>query len=250
MRISFANDLHAEFGEILLHNTENSDVLILAGDIIPYKYLHIISNMLEIASEQWKDIIIILGNHDHYRGNFLKTAKKYKDFVAEFKNIHVLNNEYLDIANTRFIGATLWTNYFNNNPLIKELARTRMNDYKYITHIGYRKFTPDDALKEFYKSYDYIRNNINHDNVVLITHQAPSLQSIPDRYKNDNLSGAYASDLDNLFWDNPQIKIAIHGHIHANLDYIINQTRILCNPRGYKELEPIEKSFKLKTIEI
>jgi len=250
MKISFASDLHSEFADIVLKNNDNSDVLILAGDIVPYKYLHVISDMLEVASTQWKDIIIVLGNHDHYRGNFLKTYDKYKNFVSEFNNVHVLNNNYLDIDDTRFIGATLWTNYFNNNPIIKEIARTGMNDYKYITHSGYRKFTPEDALKEFYKSYDYIRSKLDHNKIVLVTHQAPSLQSIPEMYKMDDLSGAYASDLDNLFWENPQIKIAIHGHVHTIFDYMINQTRILCNPRGYKDMEKIADNFKLKTVAI
>lgn len=250
MKISFASDCHAEFGDLVLHNTDNSDVLILAGDIVPYKYLHLIYNMLEIASEEWKDIIIVLGNHDSYRGNLLKTADKYKDFVAEFHNIHVLNNRYIDIDDTRFIGTTLWTDYFRYNPIIMEKARNCMNDHKYITYTGYRKFLPSDALIEFRKAYDYIRNNLNHDKIVLTTHHAPSLRSIPERYKDDDLSGAYASDLEGLFFNNPQIKIAIHGHIHERLDYMVNETRILCNPRGYVDMEKIAKTFKLKTIVI
>jgi Icc-related predicted phosphoesterase len=250
MKISYTSDIHIEFGDLVLHNEDNSDVLIFAGDIIPYKNLYVTEQLLETCSKEWKDVIIVLGNHDHYRGNFLKSANKYKEFVSQFINVHVLDKQYLEIGDTRFVGATLWTSYFRSNPMIMEKARTGMNDHKYITHAGYRKFTPKDALNEFYSSYDFIRNNINHDKVVLITHHAPSLQSIPEEYKSDDLSGAYASDLDNLFWDYPQIKIAIHGHIHTKLDYKINQTRILCNPRGYVNMEKIANNFKLETVEV
>jgi len=33
MKISLASDIHLEFGDILLKNEENADVLILSGDI-------------------------------------------------------------------------------------------------------------------------------------------------------------------------------------------------------------------------
>lgn len=250
MKISYCSDLHLEFNSIVLDNTDNSDILVLAGDILPYSFLEKFFDFFQNISNQWSDVIIVLGNHDHYKGNFLKTLNKYKNFVSELNNITILNNEYLEIQDVRFIGATLWTNYFNNNPIIKEQARLYMNDYKYIYHNGYRRFNPEDALKEFYKSYDYIRSKLDHNKIVLITHQAPSLQSIPEMYKMDDLSGAYASDLDHLFFENPQIKIAIHGHVHTKFNYKINQTNILCNPRGYSPSEKISKSFKLDVIDI
>lgn len=64
------------------------------------------------------------------------------------------------------------------------------------------------------------------------THHAPSPRSLPHNYGQGILSAAYASNLD-LLVANPQVKLWIHGHIHAQHDYYIGNTRVVCNPRGY-----------------
>jgi hypothetical protein len=43
----------------------------------------------------------------------------------------------------------------------------------------------------------------------------------------------YVSDLDDLIFDNPQIKYWSHGHTHESVDYMIGDCRVVCNPRGY-----------------
>jgi hypothetical protein len=58
----------------------------------------------------------------------------------------------------------------------------------------------------------------------------PSKLSVADRFKNDLLSACFASELDHLFG---MMDIWVHGHTHDNFDYIINGTRVICNPRGY-----------------
>ena len=40
MKIAVCSDLHLEFGDIDLKNTENADVLILSGDITIADYMH------------------------------------------------------------------------------------------------------------------------------------------------------------------------------------------------------------------
>jgi len=41
------------------------------------------------------------------------------------------------------------------------------------------------------------------------------------------------SDLDNFILENSQIKYWSHGHTHVNLDYMVGDCRVVCNPRGY-----------------
>ena len=48
------------------------------------------------------------------------------------------------------------------------------------------------------------------------------------------MNGAYHSDLSDIMLDNPQIKLWTHGHTHHPFDYVIGETRIVCNPRGYE----------------
>jgi len=65
---------------------------------------------------------------------------------------------------------------------------------------------------------------------VVITHMAPSARSIPDHYKDELLSAAYASHLDELAQG---ADLWIHGHIHDSVDYSIGNCRVISNPLGY-----------------
>ena len=59
--------------------------------------------------------------------------------------------------------------------------------------------------------------------------------STHEQYKSQYLmNGAYSSDLSEFILDHPQIKLWTHGHTHHPFDYVIGETRIVCNPRGYE----------------
>ena len=64
-----------------------------------------------------------------------------------------------------------------------------------------------------------------------MTHHASSKVSAAARWKNDPLTACYASDLEWLLSEN--ISLSVHGHMHDSSDYILNGTRVVCNPRGY-----------------
>jgi Icc-related predicted phosphoesterase len=62
---------------------------------------------------------------------------------------------------------------------------------------------------------------------------APSFLSIHEKHKNNmNINGSYASDLSDLILDTKP-SLWFHGHMHTSFDYMVGDTRILCNPRGY-----------------
>jgi hypothetical protein len=48
------------------------------------------------------------------------------------------------------------------------------------------------------------------------------------------MNGGYHSDLSEFILDHPQIKLWTHGHTHVPFDYMIGETRVVCNPRGYE----------------
>jgi hypothetical protein len=50
--------------------------------------------------------------------------------------------------------------------------------------------------------------------------------------------------------DRPQIKLWTHGHTHELFDYMIGDTRVVCNPRGYINYEELADTFLLKYIEV
>ena len=70
--------------------------------------------------------------------------------------------------------------------------------------------------------------------------------SVKPRYEHDyHMNGAYRSNLEDFIVARPQIKLWIHGHTHHEFDYMVGDTRVVCNPRGYvgyerdsQEIEP------------
>jgi hypothetical protein len=57
------------------------------------------------------------------------------------------------------------------------------------------------------------------------------------------MNGGYRSNLEDLIFDHPQIKVWCHGHMHDACDYMIGSTRVLTNPRGYKGYEQSAETF-------
>ncbi len=78
---------------------------------------------------------------------------------------------------------------------------------------------------------------------VVVTHHAPSPQSLGKPPPFDAEAAAYASDLSDLLgWAG----LWVHGHIHKRLDYgVANNrgglTRVLANPRGYAGIESVDE---------
>jgi Icc-related predicted phosphoesterase len=68
--------------------------------------------------------------------------------------------------------------------------------------------------------------------IVVLTHHAPSPRSIPPKWLGDPLNCAFASDLEALVAESGA-RLWVHGHIHGQSDYLIGETRVIANPRGY-----------------
>ncbi len=237
MKIRLASDIHTEFFdlheikkaalEILpVLNEDKETVLILAGDI---GSMHKPANLAEFMDEvapRFKWVYYIPGNHEYYGGNLNSTPDVINILIKPHKNITfstMCSEEKIHMA-------TLWTDYDNGNPLSMDEAYRRMNDYRYI-NVGKRTARPIDMMHIHRSTVGHLEQFVNKGDIV-ITHHMPSFQSVPEEYKLERVNGAYASDLETLILDRkPQIWM--HGHTHDACDYMIGETRILCNPRGY-----------------
>lgn len=265
MRIKVVSDLHLEFGPIVLPNNTGADVLILSGDItvaddmktfISSRYY----DFFKQVSNDYKHVIYVLGNHEHYHGDFRTSCATISSRLWEFENINILDCDSVDIGNVRFIGGTLWTDFNNADPMSMHAAKTMMNDYNGVKNSNHEvsfkvpvyedgkivgqkfkkevaKFTPQDSVDYHRKMLKYVdlRRQDNPDNldIVVIGHHAPSYSSISECYTGSALNPAYASNLADFILDRPDIKLWTHGHVHSCHDYMIGNCRVLCNPRGY-----------------
>jgi predicted phosphodiesterase len=250
MRVNLISDLHLEFSTDL--TLPGGDVLIVAGDMCEAK------NLKQDKFQDWvfdnfdkyREVIYVLGNHEHYGLQLQKTKVLVEDFMPD--NVRVLENETHIIDDVMFVGGTLWTDMNKGDPMTALRCREYMTDYKHITMYNsvknaYHKLTPEHTTVMHRATRDYIiaEAKANPDRkIVMVTHMLPSMLAISEQYKHDYaLNGAFASDLDYIFLENPNIKFAVFGHTHDFKDFTIGETRLLCNPRGYTGYEQRSMEF-------
>ena len=284
MKIAICSDLHLEFGTISLENTENADVLILSGDICVVKDLMNKDNndildrfgrseawhtFFQECSDRFPHVLYVMGNHEHYHGDFLNTIGDLRSRLNYLRNLHILDKEQIAIRDTIFIGGTLWTDMNNQDPITLLHMKGMMNDFRCVKngnrvtifkdedgkfHKRESRFTPEDAVEDHKEMLSYIRMMVEgkwDQKFVVVGHHAPSKMSTHPRYqKEEIMNGGYSTELSEFIMDHPQIKLWTHGHTHEDFDYMIGSTRIVCNPRGYDGHENRADEFKLKFVEI
>jgi Icc-related predicted phosphoesterase len=279
MRLAVCSDLHLEFSDIELKNTENADVLILSGDIcvahslhdhpidkpIPedamkpgrnqsaaYKY----RGFFERVNAEFPKTILVAGNHEFYHGRFPDAYDWLYEEMKRYDNIHFLDKDDITIDDVTFVGGTLWTDMNKADPTTMQLIEGMMNDFRVIRNstFNYRRFAPGDAVNDHRNTLKYIKQIVDSDptkKYVVVGHHAPCALSIAETYKNEfYMNGGYYSDLSEFILDRPQIALWTHGHMHNPSDYMMGETRIVCNPRGYKGHDPAADLFELKFLEI
>lgn len=299
MRIAVTSDVHLEFGPIILENKNNIDVLVLSGDICvasdlkgapdPYgiidnaKYQRM-QEFFEACSNNFPNVVYLMGNHEHYHGDFNTSADILRKFLAPYKNIHFLEKQSVDIDGVTFVGGTLWTDFDNGDVGTMRYIERRMNDFQIVKHSGrkvsfkeyeyatkedgtkdYTKvvrttfrerdahFSPSDAYEDHKQMLEFIKSSVadHTKKYVVCTHHAPSKMSTHPRYAHEvQMNWGYSSHQDEFILNNPQIKLWTHGHTHEDFDYMLGSTRIFCNPRGYDGYESRADRFELKFVDI
>lgn len=259
LKIQYASDLHLEFGgrkgELLLARTD-ADVLILAGDISTG-----VQGILwagELARERDVPVIYVPGNHEFY-GRVHEYALKEMRDAAEEHGVHLLDCDELILDGVRFLGATLWTDYKAAPEIRQGLAMQEcedmMNDHRRIrTRAGnrYRKFLPKDAAGLHIRAREWLTENLAEPyqgTTVVITHHGPAPECQCPEYPVDALSGAYWSDLTDLF-DPQAVQLWIYGHTHGNVDTRVNGVRLSSNQPGYPGETPSGKYDPDKVVQL
>ena len=299
MKIALASDVHLEFGQLEIENTEGADVLILSGDICVAEDLDecdgpnilgmsnkssVFHTFFQKCSQEFKQVIYIAGNHEHYHGDYAKSIPRIRANLAYLKNLHFLDKEFITFDDVTFIGGTLWTDMNKEDPSTLYSIKGYMNDFqivknsdrgvnfkapiygtkkdgstdytkvvRYEFNMRVAKFSPEDSVVDHKAMLAFIDETIagSQEKFVVVGHHSPSKLSTKPQYENDVMvNGAYSSDLSEFILDHPQIKMWTHGHTHHEFDYMIGETRIVCNPRGYIGHEYVADNFKLKYMEI
>jgi Icc-related predicted phosphoesterase len=245
MKIRYISDLHLDFDKNNFWYPSECEgdldtTLIIAGDLWSgLKHIKQIGDdgmsWLGRVSKKFKYVVYVLGNHDLYNERLDTAADKCIQLHKEqgLDNVFLLENSVITLDGVKFAGGTLWTDYGRRDSISMMEAVNYMNDYR-LTRVGneYRKMKPIDCLKIF----DATKKTIFSSGAdVVVTHMAPSYQSVNDKYRNtrDELSNTwYYSELSAYILDSG-VKLWCHGHMHDVVEYKIGETSVVCNPRGY-----------------
>lgn len=249
MNIHYMSDLHLEFSSLTENPKPSSkdSILVLAGDIFTSRCKY--GKMQDIFNMDFEKILMIAGNHEFYDGNIQNEVLDIKQLIEELgydKKIIYLDNEVFEQNDVVFIGSTLWSDFDWGKPTVMEEARMYMNDYSIINN-GSNVLNPEDILEKFNDNVRFLKNQLERvdkeKKVVVITHNPPTYRCVEQKFKGDSLNGAFVSDLHDVL-KSYKIDYWICGHVHSSHDFILHETNIVCNPRGYATHE-INENFDI-----
>jgi predicted phosphodiesterase len=239
MKVRILSDLHLEFYKWQPPAVE-ADVVVLAGDI------HVGTQGLEWARHHFPatPVVYVPGNHEFYGEQMQHVLSRLREEGARL-GVNVLDTDEVNLHGTRFLGATLWTDFALDGSSPKQIeralavARNVMHDFRSIRYGTGRRFNPDDSREIHLAQVRWLEAKLAEPHAgatVVITHHLPHRQSIHPKYEGDGANPGFASDLSRLL--RPPVSLWIHGHTHESMDYVVNGTRVVCNPRGYLPGEP------------
>jgi predicted phosphodiesterase len=250
-RFRVFSDLHLEFSD-WVPPPAAADAILLAGDIGEG------TQGLEWARRSFPQtpVIYVPGNHEFY-GAELPYALNALREAARRLEVQFLDGDETVVAGTRFLGTTLWTDYALYGSEEADLDRAmadaeiEMNDFRMITWSGGDRLTPE-LVREIHRtSVQWLSGKLAQPfagPTVVVTHHLPHKLSIHPKYEGTRYNPCFASDLDHLVRE--PVALWVHGHTHESLDYEVNGTRVICNPRGYLPEEPNPLFNPLGTVEL
>lgn len=243
MRLLILSDLHREIyanRDLKIDlAVSKPDVVILAGDIDKG------SRSIEWASKTFAGlpVLYVAGNHEFYGSNIDTVPGLIQQACDATPNVIFLNQgQHVRLNNSvayRFLGATMWTDFrlYGEHTKIKAMfaAESGLNDYHVIrvANNGYRRLKPADTARLNFIHREWLGSKLDEafeGKTVIISHMAPSMRSVPEEYEKDALTPCFASNLEDLA---KRADLWIHGHTHTSMDYMLDESRVVCNPCGY-----------------
>jgi predicted phosphodiesterase len=258
MKLLIYSDLHLEFDGFQPKKEwlQNVDLVIQVGD------LQHAPNNINILKSWEVPVLFVPGNHDFwnpmfsipdpystsprheivYKHHLLQAVEKMKE-AAFGSMVHVLYNDVIEFGGIQFLGTTLWYDALK----LSKPESMHLNDYYRIFMAQDKPIQREFIAEEHLKATQFIRETLAvpfDGKRVLLTHHPAWIPPIVwDEY--GPLGKAYGTDLSRLWKGN--IDLMVHGHVHDNIDTRIEQTRILCNPRGYPR-EDTRRTFKKQLV--
>lgn len=233
MKLNILSDLHLSQGT-LAPPANDADVVILAGDVARPR------EAVAWASLLRKPVLYVPGNHEFYGGSVDGTLAELRS-LCNGTDVRLLDDDEVVLDGVRFVGSTLWTDFLLLGAGQRERAMQEgqrfMRDFSRVraSEASDAPFTPAASAARFDVHRRFLAARLAEPfagPTVVITHHAPSRQSIHPRFAHSLLNACFISDVEPLL-DGTRVVLWVHGHTHDSFDYTVNGTRVVCNPRGY-----------------
>ncbi|MDE2414082.1 MAG: metallophosphoesterase family protein [Comamonadaceae bacterium] len=235
MKLHILSDLHLGVQAMEQPQTD-ADIVVLAGDIARPE------QAIAWARGFARPVLYVPGNHEFYGGSIEQTPRTLHALCAGGP-VQILDNRSLELQGVRFIGSTLWSDFRiagEGQARIDamEQAKRFMYDFQRVRITDAPDaplFTPEDSATLFDANVQWLAQELAQPfdgPTVVITHHAPSPRSIHPRFAGSPLNTIFVSDAEALVAASGA-RLWIHGHTHDSFDYLVSNTRVLCNPRGY-----------------
>jgi len=241
MKIQFVSDLHLEFADnrayLKAHPLKISgDILLIAGDSayldVPESGRNTYSQyeFWNWASQNYRQVIVCLGNHDFY--GYYDLATMPDGYCKQIRhNVHAYYNKVVPIDDIDIIISTLWSFI---EPFDAYHTEKGVSDFYRILYNGHR-LTADDFNNEHERCFDFIRKAVKESKArtkIVLTHHVPTQLCTAEEFRGSTINGAFTVEL-GKYIAKSDINYWIYGHSHRNIDEEIGKTHILSNQLGY-----------------
>lgn len=259
MIIDYISDLHEDYFLDNLEITEESvkeffepllpkgEICLIAGDTSEnnerlFKTLHYLKKVFN-----YNKIFFVLGNHELYTRGFYPTfqdkIENLKELLKEDKDLVLLDGEVVNYKGVRIGGTMMWYDgsyskffeldeyhsmnkaWYDNMPDAD--AIDGLNYYKYLFNVEIKK------LKKIYRRSDIIMTHVPPLCDPMFVH--PEFRAY--------IQSAFFYFNGHKYIKKTKAKHWVCGHTHIPLEIQYANTKIHCNPKGYKR-EATRKLFK------
>lgn len=235
LTVQYASDLHLEFPankEYLKQHPlqPNADVLVLAGDIVPFAVMDKHQDFFSYVADHFKTTYWLPGNHEYYHFDIAEKCGGLYEAIRS--NVFLVNNISVIHENVKLIFSTLWSKI--SEAYQWQIERS-LNDFHLIKHKGYR-FSAEQYNQFHTKSLAFIQQELKmtkKEKIAVFTHHCPTFLNYPEQYKGDLLNEAFAVELHDLI-ESSNIDYWAYGHLHSNIpEFSIGKTKLITNQLGY-----------------
>ncbi|GAB2767429.1 metallophosphoesterase [Rhabdobacter roseus] len=238
MTIQYLSDLHLEFRENAEYLKANpipprAEVLVLAGDVVPFQYLDQHKWFFKYLSDHFKSTYWLPGNHEYYQSDAAYRSGTLHEKIRS--NVFLVNNLALTLGQARLLFSTLWGHI---GPAHDYLLEANVSDFHRIRYQG-KRFSARYFNELHADSMAFLSRVLAeaHPGPTLVaTHHVPTLLNYPSQYQGSLLNEAFAVELHD-FIESTSADYWIYGHHHSKVpDFSIGRTRLLTNQLGYVQL--------------